>query len=266
MCNIYSRGETSMDKLNEILQEVGISKVRLAKYLGVSRQMIYNYLEMNDISKWPKDKKMKLFNLLDIKDAADINNIKVDAEFINKVDMVLNGDTSNISVSHAEMIEFKELKPREQELLNDIIFIIKERFIEGSEDTYITYKYLLHFIQGLENVKELKYIMGYVDKLLGFVDPNEYVFNEDEQFILESIIHTAMNLYRNGGASKTRLVEQHKKFVAEIEHKNEEKLSRTEEINSAKIQALHELGYNEITRENASLVLAKIAEIQSRDV
>ena len=31
-----------MDKLNEILQEVGISKVKLAKYLGVSRQMIYN--------------------------------------------------------------------------------------------------------------------------------------------------------------------------------------------------------------------------------
>ena len=56
-----------MDKLNEILQEVGISKVKLAKYLGVSRQMIYNYLEMNDISKWPKDKKMKLFSLLDIK-------------------------------------------------------------------------------------------------------------------------------------------------------------------------------------------------------
>ena len=131
-----------MDKLNEILQEVGISKVRLAKYLGVSRQMIYNYLEMNDISKWPKDKKMKLFNLLDIKEASDLNNIKVDTEFIKKVDMVLNGDSS-INISNSEMIEFKELKPREQDLLNDIIFIIKERFIEGTEDTYITYKYLM---------------------------------------------------------------------------------------------------------------------------
>ena len=54
----------NMDKLNEILQEVGISKVKLAKYLGVSRQMIYNYLEMNDISRWPKDKKMKLTYLI----------------------------------------------------------------------------------------------------------------------------------------------------------------------------------------------------------
>lgn len=255
-----------MDKLNEILQEVGISKVKLAKYLGVSRQMIYNYLEMNDISRWPKDKKMKLFNLLDIKEASEINNIKVDAEFINKVDMVLNGDASNMNSVNTETIEFKDLKPREQELLNDIIFIIKERFIENSSEAYITYKYLLNFIQGLENVKELKYMMGYIVKLLGFVDPNEYAFNEEEQFIFESIMHSAMVLYRNGGASKTKLAEQHKKFVMEIEHKNEEKLSRTQEINTAKIQALQELGYTEINQDNASEVLAKIAEIQSRDV
>lgn len=255
-----------MDKLNEILQELGISKVKLAKYLGVSRQMIYNYLEMNDVTKWPKDKKMKLFNLLDIKEASEIDNIKVDTEFINKVDMVLNGDTSNISVSHSETIEFKELKPREQDLLNDIIFLIKERFVENQEDAYITYKYLLNFIQGLENVKELKYMMGYIVKLLGFVDPEEYVFNEEQQFIFESIMHSAMVLYRNGGASKTKLAESHKKFVAEIEHKNEEKLSRTQEINTAKIQALQELGFTEINQDNASEVLAKIAEIQSRDV
>ena len=136
-----------MNKLNEILQELGISKVKLAKYLGVSRQMIYNYLEMNDITKWPKDKKMKLFNLLDIKDADEIENIKVDAEFINKVDMVLNGEHNSITVTHSENIEFKELKPREQELLNDIIFSIKEKFIENDEDQYVSFKYLLYFIQ-----------------------------------------------------------------------------------------------------------------------
>ena len=255
-----------MVKLNEILQEVGISKVKLAKYLGVSRQMIYNYLEMNDISRWPKDKKMKLFNLLDIKEASEINNIKVDTEFINKVDTVLNGENSNLNSLNTETIEFKELKPREQELLNDIIFIIKERFIENYSEAYVTYKYLLNFIQGLENVKELKYMMGYIVKLLGFVDPEEYAFNEEEQFIFESIMHSAMILYRNGGASKTKLAEQHKKFVMEIEHKNEEKLSRTQEINTAKIQALQELGYTEINQDNASEVLAKIAEIQSRDV
>ena len=56
-----------MDRLNEILHELGISKVKLAKFLGVSRQMIYNYLELDDVNKWPKDKKVLLFNLLGIK-------------------------------------------------------------------------------------------------------------------------------------------------------------------------------------------------------
>ena len=55
-----------MKKLNELFQELGISKVRLAKYLGVSRQMVYNYLELDDISKWPKEKRILLCKLLDI--------------------------------------------------------------------------------------------------------------------------------------------------------------------------------------------------------
>ena len=45
-----------MQNLNELLQELGISKVKLAKYLGVSRQMIYNYLELENLNKWPKVK------------------------------------------------------------------------------------------------------------------------------------------------------------------------------------------------------------------
>ena len=49
-----------MKKLNDLFQELGISKVRLAKYLGVSRQMVYNYLELDDINKWPKEKKILL--------------------------------------------------------------------------------------------------------------------------------------------------------------------------------------------------------------
>ena len=52
-----------MNKLNELLQELGVSKVRLAKYLGVSRQMVYNYLELEDLNKWPKEKKILLFNI-----------------------------------------------------------------------------------------------------------------------------------------------------------------------------------------------------------
>ena len=56
-----------MNKLNDLLHELGISKVKLAKFLGVSRQMIYNYLELDDLNKWPKDKKVLLLNLLGVK-------------------------------------------------------------------------------------------------------------------------------------------------------------------------------------------------------
>ena len=64
-----------MDRLNEILHELGISKVKLAKFLGVSRQMIYNYLELDDVNKWPKDKKVLLFNLLGVKSSEEISSI-----------------------------------------------------------------------------------------------------------------------------------------------------------------------------------------------
>ena len=53
----------TIEKVNQILKKTNISKVNLAKYLGVSRQMVYNYLEMNSISEWPKDKKTKLLLL-----------------------------------------------------------------------------------------------------------------------------------------------------------------------------------------------------------
>ena len=75
-----------MERLNEILKELGISKVKLSKCLGVSRQMIYNYLELDDINKWPKDKKVILLNLLGVKSADEIQNIKVDTDYIMDVE------------------------------------------------------------------------------------------------------------------------------------------------------------------------------------
>ena len=42
-----------MKELNNVLTELGISKVRLSKYLGVSRQMLYNYLALPTLGDWP---------------------------------------------------------------------------------------------------------------------------------------------------------------------------------------------------------------------
>ena len=45
-----------VEKINLILKKANISKVNLAKYLGVSRQMVYNYLDSTDLSKLPNEK------------------------------------------------------------------------------------------------------------------------------------------------------------------------------------------------------------------
>ena len=50
-----------MSKISSILSEIGVSKVRLAKYLGVSRQMLYNYLALDKLDEcnyWKLNVKM----------------------------------------------------------------------------------------------------------------------------------------------------------------------------------------------------------------
>ena len=92
-----------MGRLNEILHELGISKVKLAKFLGVSRQMIYNYLELDDINKWPKDKKVLLLNLLGVKSADEVDKIKVNTDYIMDVEARLNSivqDTNKSTLSN----------------------------------------------------------------------------------------------------------------------------------------------------------------------
>ena len=96
-----------MERLNEILHELGISKVKLAKYLGVSRQMIYNYLELDDINKWPKDKKVLLLNLLGIKAGEELEKIKVDTDYIMSVETRINTLFDN---PHSSCITIPEIQ------------------------------------------------------------------------------------------------------------------------------------------------------------
>ncbi len=257
-----------MNKLNEILGQIGISKVKLAKYLGVSRQMVYNYLEMDNINSWPLEKKMKLFNLLQIKSANDIENIQITNEFIKHANSLINENES--SIVEKGSINFSGLKQSSQIILNDIIFLLKEMLADDDNgETEIICKYLYYFLQAIEDVPEIKYMLAYVAKTTSFINPDEFVFekdNNDNQFIFESILYQAMVLYKSGGASKSKLIESHKKFVKDIQNKHEEKLSRTQELNSAKVQALRELGYTELNESNATEVLEKMAEIQSRKI
>ena len=252
-------------KLNELLHELGISKVKLAKFLGVSRQMIYNYLEMDDINKWPKDKKVLLLNLLGIKDVKEINKIKVDTDYITSVEMRLNSlcdnKTDNSGVGNEIL---NGISSKNQDLFIGIIDLVKEYLEDEGEDGRNIVNYLYHYLQAINNTKELKYILAYVAKETGFEKPMQFVFEENEQFIFESVMFSAMVLYRSGKASKNKLAESHRRFVNQIEQKIEEKMSRTMELNNIRAQALRELGYTVIDDNNATEVFEKIAEIESR--
>jgi len=258
-----------MNSLGELLQELGISKVRLAKYLNVSRQMVYNYLELEDLNKWPKEKKILLLKLLDIEDGDEttIKGIKITTDYLMAVENRLNQGVKNSS-DMDNYFDMKGLNKNEQTLIADITYLIKEKLLDESkkEENFQALNYLYHMLQSIDNVPEIKYILGYMSKTTGFVSPDEYLFDEEKQFIFEGILYSALTLYNNGGASRSKLAESHKRFVQEIEQKNEEKLSRTQQLNTIKIQALRELGYNQINEQNAAEVFEKIAEIQSRKV
>lgn len=254
-----------MDRLNDILREVGISKVKLAKFLGVSRQMIYNYLELDSINKWPKDKKVLLLNLLGVKSSEELDTIKVTTDYIYEVDARLNSLCKETEPS--DSVSYEGLGKKEKILLQDIVDLLKEELEEDSSNTgYNTVLYLCHYLQAMKTSSELRYVLGYISKTVGFTKPMEFVFDEEQQFIFESILFSAFSLYNGGGTSKTKIAASHERFVAQIEHKMEEKMSRTMELNAVKVQALKELGYTEINETNATEVFEKIAEIQSRKV
>lgn len=257
-----------MEQLNKLLQELGISKVRLAKYLGVSRQMVYNYLELENINKWPKEKKILLLKLLDIADGDEdtVAGIKVTTDYLLAVENRLTEGVKEATEN--DYLDLKGLKKEEHALISDITFLIKEKLVESDnhEENFYALQYVYHMLQSMDNVPEIKYLLGYLSKATGFTQPNVFRFNEDKQFIFEGIIHSAFTLYNSGGASKNRVIESRNRFLQEIESRNEEKLSRTQQLNTVKVQALRELGYDVINTENAAEVFEKIAEIQSRGV
>ncbi len=255
---------STVKKINTILKKTNISKVNLAKYLGVSRQMVYNYLDSDDLSKMPAEKCQLLFDLLEVKSCDEIQKKELTDEYLQSVSNKIFSYRKT-TTKKDELIELTGLKKEEQTLLSDMFFLIKEMLNDdNSKDTYTTLVYFYHLLQSLSSMKEIKYFLGYVAKSGGYIKPDVFDFNEEQQYIFECIMFSAMTLYANGGASKSKLAESHRRWEAVLERKNEEKLSRTQELNTAKVQALRELGYNEINEKNATEVFDKIAEIQAR--
>ena len=76
---------STVEKINLILKKTNISKVNLAKYLGVSRQMVYNYLDGENLSKMPVEKSQLLFKLLEVKSSEEIDQKELTPEYLQSV-------------------------------------------------------------------------------------------------------------------------------------------------------------------------------------
>lgn len=253
-----------MKEAGRIINEANISKVSIAKFLGVSRQMLYNYLALDSIEDLPKDKQSKLYMLFGVENESELSKIKVDDNYILLLEARVNEgilDTFN----KESISDLKGLNKREQSLLTDVFTLLKDRLLDDrGEEEFNTLRYLYMYLQNMEQMEELRYILAYMAKSNNQVPVFEYAFDEDKQYTFEGILFSAMTLYSNGGASKNRVSESHKKWEKEIEQKKEEQLSRTQELNCFKHQALSELGYSAINENNAKEVFEKIAEIMSR--
>lgn len=255
-----------IEKINLILKKANISKVNLSKYLGVSRQMVYNYFDSKDLSKLPNEKCQLLFDLLDVSSEKEILDIEITNDYLQKIGSKIFDNKKSTSKKE-ELMDFGGLRKNEIEMITEISQMLKNILMEekGREgEAFATVEYVHHFIENLSSTKELKYLLGFFSKNFGYTAPDKYVFDENNQFVFESIMYSAITLYTNGGASRTRLAESHKRWEAMLESKKEEKLTRTQELNTAKIRALRELGYDEIDKSNASEVLDKIAEIMAQ--
>lgn len=247
--------------MNDVLRELKISKVKLSKILGVSRQMVYNYLQMDDFNEWPIDKLEKLLSALDLNSIDDLNKLSQSKQQLQKV-------KDNLIIQEEKFqTHFDDFQ--NSGVLNELVLALKTKLLEDSisnREVVICYNYLTNYINSLDEFDEFKYILEYFAKIKGMVNPRVFSFDKDEQIIFEGIMYQAMSLYHNGGASRSKVIESHEKMIKEIEFKKEEKLSRTQELYSVKEKALRELGYKEINETNASEVFEKMVEIENRKI
>ena len=98
-----------VEKVNLILKKANISKVNLSKYLGVSRQMVYNYFDGDDLSKLPNEKCQLLFNLLDVTSEKEILDINITNDYLQRVGSKIF-DTRKSTPKKEESIDLAGLK------------------------------------------------------------------------------------------------------------------------------------------------------------
>lgn len=101
---------TVVEKINLILKKANISKVNLAKYLGVSRQMVYNYFDGSDLSKLPNEKCQMLFELLNVKNTDEILALDITKDYLQCVGNKIVDSKREESKKEKNTVDFSGLK------------------------------------------------------------------------------------------------------------------------------------------------------------
>ena len=141
----------TVEKINTILKEANISKVNLAKYLGVSRQMVYNYLDGEDLSKLSNDKSQALFTLLDVKNEEELKKIWFENLFNTAVEKALiKQKKSNYSFRNTDLESAKE---QWDEVLNDAVLrsLISDNEINMSVSAGYDSNYIMYIANKVSN-------------------------------------------------------------------------------------------------------------------
>lgn len=136
--------------------------------------MLYNYLALDSISELPKDKQNKLLILFGVENEDELKKIKVDDNYISLLEARINEGI--IDIFNKESIsDLKGLNKKEQTILTDILLLLKDRLLENkSDEEYTTLKYLYMYLQNMEQMEELKYILAYMAKTNAQVPVLEY--------------------------------------------------------------------------------------------
>ncbi len=235
------------------LDELHISKVELANYLKVSRQMVYNYLSMKSFSEWPIKKRIKMLDLLEVNNFDEIEDLKIDSKLLQNITQKLASD------EEAELLEgYKVLDDTSKCMVHDVIRLCED---ETTRD-YINV--LLTLIEHAMISKDYKFLILYLSKTFEKTDPREFCEEEAEQMAFEGILFSAFNLFNSSKYSKDKTARVHEQFVKELENKKHVDPELTNTINITKFLAKNELGIEKIDDTNIDLVLEKMLEIQSR--
>ncbi len=245
-----------MDEIRKILlliDKLNISKVALATYLNVSRQMVYNYLSMNSLDEWPLDKKIKMLDLFNVDSTIELVDLEIDSKLYEIVNAKLKSVNQN-----ALQLKYNKLDAKSKRIVEDVINLCDVKETKEDLNTLLT---LIEFSMISE---DYKYLITYLSKVFKKVEADTFGKDVERQMSFEGILFSAFNLFNSGKFSKEKTKKVHAEFVKELERKSELDSQATNVINVTKLIAKKELGIDSIDDTNVDKVLEKMIEIQGR--